>query len=186
MRRPVALAVAALALSPGAHASLLTPEKLSDVAFYLAWFIVIVLPVGGIVLFLMVHMLPEKLAERRQHPQKHAIKTLTILSLIFGGMLWPICWLWASVRPTNYRSAYGTSKHEDYYFELGEKALAGELSQDELDQLRDELDAMGKSGVLPLKLRLLRKELAAARAAPAETVVARDAQPESATKAGSV
>jgi hypothetical protein len=174
------LAVAGLGLSFSVHASLLTPEKLSAVAFYLAWFIVIVLPVGGIGLFLMVHMLPEKIAERRQHPQKEAIKTLTILSLIFGGMLWPICWLWAYLKPTNYRAIYGTSKHEDYYYEMGEKAEAGELSEDELAQLRDEIDAMAATGALPLKLRLLRKELAAMHAAPAapgvvQTVVGKPA-----------
>jgi Protein of unknown function (DUF3302) len=161
------LAVAGLGLSSNAHASLLTPEQLDVAAFYLAWFIVIVFPVVGIVLFLMVHMLPEKIAERRQHPQKEAIKTLTILSLMFGGMLWPICWLWAYIKPTSYRAVYGTAKHVDYYYEMGEKAQAGKLSEDELAQLREEIDAMADTGTLPLKLKLLRKELQAAPARPA-------------------
>ena len=162
-----ALAVAGLGLPFSAHASLLTPEQLDVAAFYLAWFIVIVFPVVGIVLFLMVHMLPEKIAEKRQHPQKEAIKTLTILSLMFGGMLWPICWLWAYVKPTSYRAVYGTAKHVDYYYEMGEKAQAGKLSEDELAQLREEIDAMADTGTLPLKLKLLRKELQAAPAGPA-------------------
>jgi hypothetical protein len=161
------VALVGLGLSSSAHAALLTPEKLDAVAFFLAWFIVIIFPVAGIVLFLMVHMLPEKIAERRQHPQKEAIKTLTILSLIFGGMLWPICWLWAYTRPIGFRAVYGTVKHEDYYYEMGEKAREGELSEDELAQLRDELDAMAKTGALPLKLNLLHKELATMHAAPA-------------------
>jgi Protein of unknown function (DUF3302) len=177
------LAIAGLCLSSSAHASLLTPEQLDVAAFYLAWFIVIVFPIVGIVLFLMVHMLPEKIAERRQHPQKEAIKTLTILSLIFGGMLWPICWLWAYVRPTGYRAVYGTTKHEDYYYEMGEKALAGKLSEDELAQVREEIDAMADTGTLPLKLKLLRKEL---QAAPAGPVAAQAVPPAgSGSKAGS-
>lgn len=180
------LAVAGLGLSSSAHASLLTPEKLDVAAFFLAWFIVIVFPVAGTILFLMVHMLPEKIAERRHHPQKEAIKTLTILSLIFGGMLWPICWLWAYVRPTSYRAVYGTTKHEDYYYEMGEKAKAGELSEDELAQLREEIDAMADTGTLPLKLKLLRKELAAAQAAPAGPAAAQAAPAGSGSKAGGV
>jgi len=180
------LAVAGLGLSSSARASLLTPEKLDVAAFYLAWFIVIVFPIAGTILFLMVHMLPEKIAERRHHPQKEAIKTLTILSLIFGGMLWPICWLWAYVRPTSYRAVYGTTKHEDYYYEMGEKAQAGELSEDELAQLREEIDAMADTGTLPLKLKLLRKELAAAHAAPAGPAAAQAVSAGSGPKAGSV
>jgi hypothetical protein len=162
------LLIAAAACAPlGAHASFLTPEKLDVAAFYLAWFIIIVFPIAGTILFLMVHMLPEKIAERRHHPQKEAIKTLTILSLIFGGMLWPICWLWAYVRPTSYRAVYGTTKHEDYYYEMGEEALAGKLSEAELAHLREEIDDMAETGTLPLKLKQLRKDLAAAQAAPA-------------------
>jgi hypothetical protein len=161
------LALVAAGLSSTAHASLLTPEKLDAVAFYLAWFIVIVVPIGGIFLFLMVHMLPEKMAERRQHPQKEAIKTLTILSLVFGGMLWPICWLWAYVKPVSYRAVYGTFRHEDYYHEMGEKALAGQLSPDEMAQLRDDLDAMADKKTLSVKLKVLREELAGMRDAGA-------------------
>src|SRR5690242_15421282 len=68
---------------------------IDQVANGLAIFILILVPVGGIVLFWLVHILPEKVAEKRQHPQKDAIKTLCLLSLVFGGMLWPIAWLWA-------------------------------------------------------------------------------------------
>ena len=40
-------------------------------------------------LFWMVHVLPEKIAHKRHHPQFEAIKTLCLLSLVFGGLLWP-------------------------------------------------------------------------------------------------
>jgi hypothetical protein len=39
-----------------------------------------------IVLFWMVH-LPERIAHQRNHPQFEAIRTLCLLSLLFGGML---------------------------------------------------------------------------------------------------
>jgi hypothetical protein len=141
-------------------------------ATYLAWFVVIFVPIGAIVLFWMVHVLPEKIAEKRHHPQKDAIHTLCLLSLAFGGLLWPIAWLWAYVKPVGYRSAYGTDKHEDYYHELGAKAQEGQLLEHELVHLREELDAMAEKGALTPELRVLRRDLAAAMPAAAAPVVA--------------
>ncbi len=123
-----ALAVAALAFSSGAHASFLPHEMMDTAAFYLAWFIIVFVPIGGIVLFWLVHILPEKIAHKRHHPQRDAIQVLCLLSLVFGGMLWPIAWLWAYVKPVGYKMAYGTEKHEDYFHEMGEKAQAGSCS----------------------------------------------------------
>ena len=138
-----ALALAALVFAPSAHASFLPPELMDKAAFGLAWFILVVVPIAGIVLFWMVHVLPEKIAHKRHHPQTDAIKTLCLLSLVFGGLLWPIAWLWAYVKPVGYRMAYGTEKHDDYFHHMGEKALAGQLSELEIDHLREELDVMG-------------------------------------------
>ena len=65
----------------------------------------------------------------------------------------------------------------------GRKGAGGKLSEDELTQLREEIDAMADTGTLPLKLKLLRKELQAAPAGPA----APQAVPAgSGSKAGSV
>jgi hypothetical protein len=61
-----------------------------------------------------VHILPEKIAERRGHPQADAIKTLCLLSLVFGGMLWPIAWLWAYSKPVLHKLAYGTDRVEHH------------------------------------------------------------------------
>ena len=165
---PAALAFAALAFAPNAHASFLPPELMDKAAMGIAWFVLIVMPVAGIVLFWMVHVLPEKIAHKRHHPQRDAIQTLCLLSLAFGGLLWPLAWLWAYTKPIAYRGAYGTDKHEDYYREMGEKALAGGLQEHELAHLREELDAMEAKGTLPLELKLLRKEMQAARAAAAQ------------------
>jgi hypothetical protein len=161
------LAVLALGLLPtSASAAFLHGEALDSAAMWLAWFIVIVMPIAGIIVFWKLHILPEKIAEARHHPQKDAIQVLCLLSLVFGGLLWPIAWLWAYTRPTGTYLAYGTEKHEDYFHEMGEKWHAGELSDEEAEELRDELDAMAAKGRLPRKLKGLRKALDAGVPAP--------------------
>ncbi len=161
-----AFAAAALALAAGAaRASLFAGEALDKVADVIAIVVLIVVPVVVIVAFWLIHILPEKIAEQRHHPQKGAIQTLCILSLFFGGLLWPLAWLWAYTRPFGYRMAYGTDKHEDYFLEHGEKAKQGELVDAEIETLRGELDMMASRGQLPTKLQALRAELDALRAA---------------------
>ena len=104
--------------------------------------------------------MPERLAEKRHHPQTAAIQTLCLLSLAFGGLLWPLAWLWAFTKPVAYRVAYGTDKSEEWHMEMGEKAKAGTLLEDELAHLRAELDSMAARGALPAKLKQLRADLA--------------------------
>jgi CBS domain containing-hemolysin-like protein len=156
---PSAFASAAWVLPLSAQASFLPPEMMDTAAMGLAWFIIVFVPIGAIVLFWMVHVLPEKIAHKRHHPQRDAIQVLCLLSLVFGGLLWPIAWLWAYVRPVTYKMAYGTDKHEDYYHGMAEKAKAGDLLEHELAHLREELDAMAEKGQLPPSLKLLRHEL---------------------------
>jgi len=180
-----ALAVNALAFAPAARASFLPPELMDSAAMYLAWFVIIFVPIGGIVLFWLVHILPEKIAHRRHHPQRDAIQVLCLLSLVFGGLLWPIAWLWAYTKPAGYRLAYGTEKHDDYYVQLGEKAKAGELLEHELAHLREELDAMAAKGGLSADLKVLRRDLASARAATAGPVAAQAVPAGAGGKAGS-
>jgi hypothetical protein len=122
----VILVVIALSAAP-ARASFLSGDALDTMADWLAIVVICVVPIAAIVLFWLVHILPEKVAEKRHHPQKDAITTLCLLSLAFGGLLWPIARLWAYTRPVGYRLAYGTDKHEDYYTEMGDRAKAGEL-----------------------------------------------------------
>jgi len=168
LRSTFAFLGAALAAST-ARASFLPPEMMDKAAMGLAWFVIIAVPIGAIILFWLVHILPEKIAHKRHHPQRDAIQVLCLLSLVFGGLLWPIAWLWAYTKPAGYKIAYGTEKHEDYFHEMGEKALAGELTEDELLHVRAELEAMEAKGTLPLTLKLLRKEVQAARSAAAQT-----------------
>jgi hypothetical protein len=87
-------------------------EFVDTIAGYLAIFVLFFVPALLIYLFWMIHILPEKIAERRGHPQADAIKTLCLLSLVFGGLLWPFAWLWAYSKPVFYKMAYGSDRVE--------------------------------------------------------------------------
>jgi hypothetical protein len=76
-----------------------------SMANFMSWVVLILLPLGGIYLFWMAHIYPEKVAERNNHPQLEAIKTMCLLSLFVGGLLWPVALIWA-----NYN--YGDKKKE--------------------------------------------------------------------------
>jgi CBS domain containing-hemolysin-like protein len=173
-----ALACAAFLLPLAAHASFLSGDALDAAADVLSWIVIVLVPALAIGLFLFVHVLPEKIAEKRQHPHKDSIKVLCILSLFFGGLLWPFAWLWAYTKPIGYRAIYGSEKHDDYYIEEGEKALAGKLSAEEVEHLRLELVAMQAKGPLSAELRRLSDRLerlhgvpvAAAAAPPVRSV----------------
>jgi len=174
--RKLLFAVAACC-ADAAHASFLSGEALDSAANVVSWIVLIVVPIIAIVVFWMVHVLPEKIAHKRHHPQVQAIQTLCLLSLAFGGLLWPIAWLWAYTRPVGYKLAYGTEKHDDYHAELGEKARTGEITASELDHLRQELEAMERKGALSPALAKLRDDIAAldhargeVRAAPVAVV----------------
>ena len=156
---------------PGAaFASFLPPEVMDTAADWLALFVLIVMPIAAIVLFWLVHILPEKVAEKRFHPQKDSIKTLCLLSLVFGGMLWPLAWLWAYTKPVSYRLAYGTDKHDDYFLEMAHEAKAGKLARDDVVRLKAELEDMEAKSGLSAELARVRDELAdlLASAAPAD------------------
>lgn len=180
----LALAAASPFVPSSAHASFLPPEMMDSAAMGLAWFIIVAVPIGGIVLFWMVHVLPEKIAHKRHHPQRDAIQVLCLLSLVFGGLLWPIAWLWAYTRPAGYRLAYGTEKHDDYFREMAKKAQAGELPEHELAHLREELDAIAAKGGLSAELKVLRRDLQSAQAHPAAAGAAGTAPAAADTKAG--
>ena len=105
-----AVFLALMLLPSSARAGLLAGETLDTVADVLCWIVLVIAPIVGIAVFLLIHILPEKIAERRQHPQAKAIQCLCLLSLVFGGLLWPLAWLWAYSKPVLYKLAYGTDK----------------------------------------------------------------------------
>ena len=128
-----------------ARASLFQGETLDTIADVMTWVVLVLAPVIGIVVFLAVHILPEKIAEKKQHPQAKAIQCLCLLSLAFGGLLWPLAWLWAYSKPVLYKMAYGTDKVEHGHDHPPDKDEAEELKQ--LRQRINELETKlaGKS-----------------------------------------
>ncbi len=106
------LALYLLLTAQPAEASLFKGEALDKAAEVLSWVVLILVPIAGVVAFWLVHILPEKIAEKRKHPQAKAIQTLCLLSLFFGGILWPLAWLWAYTKPVLYKMAYGTDTVE--------------------------------------------------------------------------
>ena len=123
------VALTFLALPSRAHASFLHGETLDSIAGVIAWFAFIIVPPVLIGVFLLVHILPEKVAEKRHHPQLGAIKCLCLLSLCFGGLLWPIAWLWAYSKPVFHKMAYGTDVDYSHEQTGEEKSAPTELEQ---------------------------------------------------------
>ena len=108
-------ALAAAAVLPArADAVFLSGEALETAADWVSWAVLVLVPIIVIVVFWVVHVMPEKIAHKRHHPQRDAIQTLCLLSLVFGGLLWPFAWLWAYTKPVMYKMAYGTDKVEHH------------------------------------------------------------------------
>jgi hypothetical protein len=136
---------ASLALPSHAHASIFHGETLDAIANGISWVVLIVGPIIGIAVFWMVHILPEKIAEKRRHPQAKAIQCVCLLSLCFGGILWPLAWLWAYTKPVLHKMAYGTDVGEPHGH-VGDEVTE---EQKEIEKLRArvaELEAKTKSG----------------------------------------
>src|SRR4051794_1257551 len=63
-----------------AAASFLHGDTLDAAADVIAWVALVIAPIIGIAIFWLVHILPEKIAEKKNHPQAKAIQTLCLLS----------------------------------------------------------------------------------------------------------
>jgi len=173
VQRLLAFWIFALAAVP-ARASFLSGEALDTVADIMALVVLFLVPAVVIVLFWIVHVLPEKIAHKRHHPQRDAITTLCLLSLVFGGLLWPLAWIWAYTKPVGYRLAYGTDRHPEYYDEMAVKHREGLLLREEVVHLREELEQMEARGALPPRLRALKDELMRLRLTDAASAQAED------------
>ena len=136
--------LAALLAAMPAHASFMQGETLAKAANVLAIIVIILVPIIGIVVFWLVHILPEKIAHQRQHPQQEAIQVLCLLSLVFGGMLWPLAWLWAYSKPVLYKMAYGTDVADEHHGESAEApaATGPEAARGEIEQLKAQLASL--------------------------------------------
>jgi CBS domain containing-hemolysin-like protein len=159
--RLVALFLSGLLAPTRASASFLAGEALDTMADVVALIVLFAVPIGAIAVFWLVHILPEVIAEKKHHPQKGAIKALCLLSLVFGGMLWPFAWIWAYTKPVGYRIAYGTDKHDDYFREMAHQARSGKLSREEIVRFKGELDDLAAGRKLPAELKGVRDDLEA-------------------------
>jgi len=140
-----AIAVACLLATNAAQASMFKGETLDAVANGVAWVVLIVVPVAVLSVFWLVHILPEKIAEKRRHPQAKAIQVLCLLSLVFGGLLWPLAWLWAYSKPVLYKMAYGTDVAEEHHGAAPEPPVTvakPEEAREEIERLRAQLAAL--------------------------------------------
>ena len=107
-----ALLFAVMSSGYAASASAMVTGALADtIADWLAVFVLVALPPAGIYLFWILQILPDKAAKKRNHPQKEAIHMLCLLSLVFGGLLWPVAMLWAYVKPGGIRVAVVEPEH---------------------------------------------------------------------------
>jgi len=145
-----------------AHASFMQGETLAKAADALAIVVLVLVPIIGITVFWLVHVLPEKIAHKRQHPQQEAIQVLCLLSLVFGGLLWPLAWLWAYSKPVLYKMAYGTDKLEQHDAEAPVVAPAGATNlSDDVARLRADIEKLVMQGGAPAELASIRDRLAA-------------------------
>jgi hypothetical protein len=139
------IAFAVLALPTPAHASIFHGETLDAIANGISWVVLIIGPMIGIAIFWMVHILPEKIAEKKKHPQAKAIQCVCLLSLCFGGLLWPLAWLWTYTKPVLHKMAYGTDVDESHGH-AGAELTEGENEIGKLRARIAELEAKTRSG----------------------------------------
>ncbi len=140
-----------------AKASFLSPELEDKLATFLALFVLFIVPVVLIVLFWMVHILPEKIAHKRHHPQFEAIRTLCLLSLVFGGLLWPLAWIWAYTKPVMHKLAYGSDLHPDAIEEGRDEGEPLQTTR----PLRDRLARLETRAIPESELKALRADIEA-------------------------
>ncbi|AZQ63618.1 DUF3302 domain-containing protein [Flammeovirga pectinis] len=90
------------------------------IAEVMSWVVLIILPPVFLTVFWKLHVIPEEIAKERNHPQADAIHMVCLLSLLFGGLLWPIALIWAYTRPSHMYVT--TIKDPDHIVDHVEKA----------------------------------------------------------------
>ena len=144
--------------------SFLSPELEDSLATFLALFVIFIVPIVLITLFWLVHILPEKIAHNRHHPQFEAIRTLCLLSLVFGGLLWPFAWIWAYTKPVMHKLAYGTDKASHDVDEEGSGWDTGVRKPVAIAGLHDRLARLEAKGVPSDALKPVRADIEALEA----------------------
>jgi len=130
----LAVLLTATLLPQSAHASMFHGETLDSIANGISWVAIVLAPIIGIAIFWLVHIMPEKIAHKRKHPQTKLIQCLCLMSLVFGGILWPLAWILAYSKPVLHKLAYGTDVDESLDHHGEAEAEAEEPS--EVERLR--------------------------------------------------
>jgi hypothetical protein len=126
-----------VALVPqSANASMFHGETLDSIANGISWVAIVIAPIIGIVLFWLVHILPEKIAHKKKHPQTRLIQCLCLMSLVFGGILWPLAWILAYSKPILHKLAYGTDVDESLAHDDHDHPHAVTEETSEVEKLR--------------------------------------------------
>jgi len=163
-RAPLFLILLVIASPAPALAASAMEDTIAD---YIALLVMIFAPVVLIVVFLIIHVLPEKVAFKRKHPQAEAIRALCYVSLVFGGLLWPLAWIWAYGRPVLHKLAYGVDEVEH---EHGKAEVVAEIEtvqvvvREDVVRLRQHIAAMDNDVPSAEAMRRIRAELAALEA----------------------
>ena len=64
-----------------------------------AWIVFITMVLSFLYIFAFLGMLPGKVARKRHHPYQDAITVGSWLTLLVGGVLWPLILIWAYATP---------------------------------------------------------------------------------------
>ncbi|MGI9400999.1 MAG: DUF3302 domain-containing protein [Rhizobiaceae bacterium] len=80
-----------------------------------AWIVLIVLILAVLAGFIVLAMLPGKIAKQRNHPQSEAINVAGWVGALLAGIFWPLALIWAFTkypgmedsRPSKDRSSEG-------------------------------------------------------------------------------
>jgi len=63
-------------------------------------FVLLVMAIAGVAIWVVLAMLPGKIALERGHPQAEAVKVCGWLGGLTLGLLWPVAIIWAYLRPS--------------------------------------------------------------------------------------
>ena len=98
----------AIAMAPTAHASLFHGETLDAVADVMAWIVLFIAPIVAIGVFLIIHILPEKIAEkngiRSSAPSRRCACCRCLRQHVVAARLV------VGTKPVVHKLAYGTDK----------------------------------------------------------------------------
>ncbi|AZQ64480.1 DUF3302 domain-containing protein [Flammeovirga pectinis] len=113
----------ALMILPTNAFAMVSPDKVNTIADIMSWVVICVVPVVGAIVFWKIHVIPEEIAKKRNHPQADSIHIMCLLSLIMGGMLWPVALIWAYSNP-----------HQVHVTDIKEFGVNADDSDDEIQK----------------------------------------------------